>query len=151
VPAVQREVLLADLAFFHQHSHVFFEDLIRMLEKHRRRSVSRAEFPAGPNYFQKALDSLFLDAYYPRMHARKQLARWLKRSHYNQLEAAAELGMHWTHFSQILNGRRNPGLRNAVKIEDLTGIPVKSWLPLGPGQSGSSDRDETKSTQVGIE
>lgn len=59
---------------------------------------------------------------------RERLQQWIDRSELNQNEAAETLSVHHVVLSQILNGKRNPGLRTAVKIEEATGIPAKSWL-----------------------
>ena len=45
------------------------------------------------------------------------------------------LGLDHTYLSQILSGRRRPGLVNSVKIERVTGIVVESWLPTDEGCS----------------
>lgn len=58
---------------------------------------------------------------------RDQLRDWMKRRGVNQKEAAVLLGLNEVHFSQILNGHRQPGLANAVRIEQRTGVSVESW------------------------
>lgn len=57
----------------------------------------------------------------------EQLRDWQERRGFNQRETADYLGLNEVHYSQILNGLRQPGLANAVRIELLTGIPVRSW------------------------
>ena len=57
-----------------------------------------------------------------------------------QQDAAREMGMHKTHVNQILSGRRNPGLLNANRIEQLTGIPASAWLPT----RGASDATKVR-------
>jgi transcriptional regulator with XRE-family HTH domain len=59
--------------------------------------------------------------------ARERLRQWIERSKLSQREAAELLGFDQTYLSQILNGKRNPGLDNAVKIEERTGVTVKAW------------------------
>lgn len=44
-----------------------------------------------------------------------------------QREAAEHFGWDETYVSQLVNGRRSPGLDNAILIERLTGIPVEAW------------------------
>lgn len=67
---------------------------------------------------------------------RARLRTWIERSHFgSQKEAADVLGFDHTFLSQILNGHRQPGLRNAVAIERVTGIPVAAWVPTGEGES----------------
>lgn len=63
-----------------------------------------------------------------RMNGRERLQQWLDRSRLSQRALARLLGFHFTHVSQILSGRRNPGLANAVLIEQKTGIPVEAWV-----------------------
>lgn len=63
------------------------------------------------------------------MTARERLREWMKRNRMTQREAANLLGMHYTHFNQLLKGRRSPGLLNAIRIQRETGIAVDCWLP----------------------
>lgn len=60
-------------------------------------------------------------------HGSSQLRDWQERRGFNQREAAEFLGLHEVHYSQILNSQRQPGLANAVRIEQHTGISVESW------------------------
>jgi transcriptional regulator with XRE-family HTH domain len=57
----------------------------------------------------------------------EQLKAWMDRAKKNQAETATYLGMDFTYISQIVNGVRTPGLRNALIIERNTGIPVEAW------------------------
>ena len=65
----------------------------------------------------------------------EQLKDWMDRRGFNHTEAAEYLGWDMTFVSKLVNGKRAPGLTNAVKIERETGIPVEAWM--------SSDLDET--------
>jgi plasmid maintenance system antidote protein VapI len=56
-----------------------------------------------------------------------QLRDWMTRRGLLQNEAAEALGFHEAFISQLVNGRRSPGLNNALKIERVTGIPVSAW------------------------
>lgn len=58
---------------------------------------------------------------------REQLRDWMRRRGVNQREAAVLLSLNEVHYSQILNGHRQPGLANAIRIEQRTGISVESW------------------------
>lgn len=58
---------------------------------------------------------------------RDQLRDWMERRRFNQREAAEFLGLNDVHFSQILNNKRQPGLANAIRLEQRTGISVESW------------------------
>lgn len=65
---------------------------------------------------------------------------WLERMRFNQRQAAAYFGWDETFISHILSGKRTPGLANAVKIEELTGIPARTWV--------SSELDESESAAL---
>ena len=62
---------------------------------------------------------------------RERLRDWLDRSKLNQTQAADILGLHPVYLSQILLGKRSPGLANAIKIEDVTGISARVWTLTG--------------------
>lgn len=70
---------------------------------------------------------------------RDRLAQWIERSKLNQLEAARLIGIDPTQLSQILTGKRRPGLDNAVKIEQATGIVVEAWVPLSDDDSAVAE------------
>ena len=57
----------------------------------------------------------------------EQLRDWMERRGFNQTETANYLSFDIPFVSQLVNGRRNPGLANAVLIERKTGIPVEAW------------------------
>lgn len=67
------------------------------------------------------------------MTGRERLARWMERSRLNQRQTAQIFGVHFAYLSQILSGRRSPGLANAITIERETGIPVEAWVPTEVG------------------
>lgn len=71
--------------------------------------------------------------------AREALRGWIDRRCDSDREASRLLRMHFTHLSQILSGRRNPGLANAIRIEDVTGIPARAWMPTDVGRMSTSD------------
>jgi len=64
-----------------------------------------------------------------------QFKDWMHRRRFLQRESAEYLGFDETFVSQLVNGRRSPGLDNAIIIERKTGIPVEAWL--------SDDTDKT--------
>jgi HTH-type transcriptional regulator/antitoxin HigA len=70
--------------------------------------------------------------------AATQLREWIDRQGIRQNEAAFRLGIDQSFVSHILGGRRTPGLRRAVKIERITGIPAAAW---------ASRRVDTKKAQ----
>jgi transcriptional regulator with XRE-family HTH domain len=74
---------------------------------------------------------------------REQLQDWMDRRfggvHGQQTQAADLLGIDRTYLSQLLAGKRQPGLTTAVSIERLTGIAIEAWLPQADG--GTAERD----------
>jgi plasmid maintenance system antidote protein VapI len=83
------------------------------------------------------------------MTARERLTEWLRRSRMNQREAATELGVHWTTLNQILKGRRSPGVKNALRLQRLAGIPVEDWLTTDDAHSGTITPDTARVVNVG--
>ena len=67
---------------------------------------------------------------------RAGLLQWLKRSRLQRQELASRLGISKQYLTNILAGRRRGGLETLVVIEEVTGVPVKSWAET---QVGSSD------------
>lgn len=67
---------------------------------------------------------------------RERLAEYRDRCGYKQYELAKLIEVDEPYLSQLLSGRRRPGLPTAVRIERLTGIPAESWLltPRGKGK-----------------
>lgn len=65
----------------------------------------------------------------------ERLAAYRDRLKYKQYELADLLDLDETHLSQILNGKRRPGLEIAVRIEERTGIPAESWLLTPRGRA----------------
>jgi transcriptional regulator with XRE-family HTH domain len=57
----------------------------------------------------------------------QELRDWMHRRKFLQRETAEYLKFDETYVSQLLNGKRTPGLDNAIIIERLTGIPVEAW------------------------
>jgi transcriptional regulator with XRE-family HTH domain len=92
--------------------------------------------------FKKRLDSYWRIAYRSDMEThrtgREQLAQWIERSKLTQVETARRIGIDPTQLSQILTGKRRPGLDNAVRIERATGIVVEAWVPFGDDESADS-------------
>lgn len=59
---------------------------------------------------------------------RERLKDWIDRSKCDQNNAAKILGITPAYLSQLLSGVRSPGLANAIKFEQITGISAESWL-----------------------
>lgn len=57
----------------------------------------------------------------------EQLRDWMRRRGFTQADAARYLEYTESLMSRILNGGYNPGLKNAIHLERLTGIPVEAW------------------------
>ena len=65
----------------------------------------------------------------------QRLAEYRDKHSYKQYELAELLELDDAHVSQLLSGKRRPGLEIAVRIEERTGIPARSWLLTGVGRS----------------
>jgi plasmid maintenance system antidote protein VapI len=82
---------------------------------------------------------------------RAQLAAYRKRSRLKQNQLAHLLRIHDTYLSQLLSGRRRPGLDVALRIERLTGVPVESWSARLRGNRDLGKPAKTKTPLVGNE
>lgn len=72
----------------------------------------------------------------------ERLAEYCERSRLKRYELADLLQMHESTLSQMIAGKRRPGLATALRIEEATGIPVSAWAAnqragLGKRQSGA--------------
>lgn len=67
-----------------------------------------------------------------------RLRAWLTRSKLNQFDGAALIGIPYAVFNKFVLGVRRPGLTNAVKIEQKTGIPVEAWASIRMDKMPSS-------------
>jgi transcriptional regulator with XRE-family HTH domain len=66
---------------------------------------------------------------------RALLARWIVRQRMTQAEAAEQIGISRVKLNQYLNAEARPSLETAIRIEDATGIGMRTWLlddPPGP-------------------
>lgn len=50
------------------------------------------------------------------------------RPRYRQSHVANQLGISAAYMSMLVSGERQPGLRLALRIEDVTGIPVRALV-----------------------
>lgn len=82
---------------------------------------------------------------------REQLAEYQKRSRLKQYELADLLSLDYGHLSQLLSGKRRPGLGLATRIQDLTGVPATSWVDRRVGRVGKPFPRSPRKTQVGKE
>jgi transcriptional regulator with XRE-family HTH domain len=81
--------------------------------------------------------------------ARERLREYCTRHGYKQRELAELLEIHDAYLSQMLSGLRRPGLPIAVRIQDMTGIPVASWLLTPRGAKSKARKSPTKTVNVG--
>lgn len=85
----------------------------------------------------------------PGQPARLLLERWILRGRLTQGEAAAQIGVSRVKLNQYLNAEAKPSLEMAIRIEDATGISIRSWLihdpqvnPVTDGSPAPSDVPE---------
>ena len=62
-----------------------------------------------------------------RWPGRLQLRDWLHAEHLTQRAFAARVGLHPTNVNHILRGRTQVGLTVALRLEQVTHIPVAAW------------------------
>lgn len=74
----------------------------------------------------------------------QQLREWIDRRGVTDRDAAKIIGLNHTFLSNLVTGKRRPGLVNALKVERATGIPVEAWTPTTVGKN----RKATKLTVV---
>jgi len=67
-----------------------------------------------------------------------QLLDWMRRRGFTATEAAEYFGWDLTFVSKLVNGRRLPGLTNAIAIERKTGIPVEAWMSSALDTDGAT-------------
>lgn len=60
------------------------------------------------------------------------LARWIVRGRMTQGEAAEQIGISRVKLNQYLNAEARPSLETAIRIEDATGIGMRTWLVDDP-------------------
>jgi transcriptional regulator with XRE-family HTH domain len=56
------------------------------------------------------------------------LARWIVRGRMTQAEAADQIGISRVKLNQYLHSEARPSLETAIRIEDATGIGIRTWL-----------------------
>jgi transcriptional regulator with XRE-family HTH domain len=78
----------------------------------------------------------------------ERLAEYRDRHGYKQYELAELLELAEAHLSQLLSGKRRPGLPIAVRIERMTGIPAESWLLTRVGKPKKASADDSDLAEV---
>lgn len=68
---------------------------------------------------------------------RERLIEYRDRHFRNQYELADLLELDQAYLSQLLSGKRRPGLPIAFRIEERTGIPASSWLLTKRGKTSA--------------
>ena len=58
---------------------------------------------------------------------RQQLRHWLHAHQLTQRAFAARVGLHATNLNHILRGRTHVGLTVALRLAQVTHIPVAAW------------------------
>lgn len=79
---------------------------------------------------------------------RERLREYCDRHGFKQYELAKMLGLADAHLSQLLSGKRTPGLSIAVRIERETGVPAESWLLSERGRSSKRPKREAALAEV---
>lgn len=74
------------------------------------------------------LDKVVLDRNGKPLNRREWLKAIRKKKGYTVREVAPLLGISWTHYSDIENGRRNPSLDVAIKISKVYGFKVEKFI-----------------------
>jgi transcriptional regulator with XRE-family HTH domain len=75
--------------------------------------------------------------------------REYREKHYAKgYEMAADLRITEAQLSQLLGGKRRPGLDVAVRIEDATGIPARSWADMRVSKVKRTNKDKALSAPV---
>ena len=80
----------------------------------------------------------------------ERLAAWVERSKLKGYEVASLFGIHFTHLSKILSGKR-PGLETVLKIEEHTGIPASSWAASVYAKSDRRKASAARKTKLAKE
>lgn len=76
------------------------------------------------------------------------LKAYLGRTKLKQYELADLLELTESYLSQLLSGRRKPGRANSLKIEELTGVPIRSWSDSASSKSAAAGRARVHKAQV---
>jgi transcriptional regulator with XRE-family HTH domain len=63
-----------------------------------------------------------------RASGRTLLSQWIVRGRMTQGEAAERIGISRVKLNQYLNAEARPSLETAIRIEDATGIGMRTWL-----------------------
>jgi transcriptional regulator with XRE-family HTH domain len=59
--------------------------------------------------------------------AADELRRWIERAEKSHADVAEAFGVTQQHIRHLLTGGRTPSLTLALRVADVTGIPVSAW------------------------
>jgi plasmid maintenance system antidote protein VapI len=76
------------------------------------------------------------------------LREWIDRSKLQDQQAAELLKIHRSFLSRILGGTRLPTLTNACHFEEVTGVPVRAWVPMSDASQALSGWVDTKRARL---
>jgi plasmid maintenance system antidote protein VapI len=79
---------------------------------------------------------------------RQLLAEYQRRTERNQRQLAHYLKLAEPTMSHFLTGYRRPGLVVAMRIEELTGVPARSWLLKRSGKKVSGNGAGARNRQT---
>lgn len=82
------------------------------------------------------------------MTGRQLLAAWIERSHFNQRQAADFIGVTEGKLSLYLSGKVRPGVDVVLRIEDVTGVPARSWTLSGVSKTAEIGQARGPNTAV---
>lgn len=69
---------------------------------------------------------------------------WLARRGWTQRIAAEQLDVHYTFVNQLVRGISTPGLRVALRIEQIAGIPARDWLSTAIDKKPATTRKRAR-------
>lgn len=78
----------------------------------------------------------------------EQLKDWMRRRGFTQADAARYLAWTEPYLSKVMTGAFGLGLKNAIALERLTGIPVEAWASSEVDESVSDAAVRTAKPRV---
>ena len=78
----------------------------------------------------------------------EEFKAWMDRARLNQRQTAGYFGWDETFISQLVTGKRVPGLPNAIRIERETGIPGEAWVPTDMDTSADQESVDSPKPQL---
>ena len=78
----------------------------------------------------------------------ERLEEYRLKHGYKQYELADLIDVHEAYLSQLLDGKRRPGLPTSMRIERVTGIPAESWLLTGVSKTRGTTEKQADSEPI---